>query len=59
MEFLKGKKTYIVAVLLAAVSLVEFLTGGMTLTEFLSSDNLKTLLESAGLATLRAGVASR
>ncbi len=56
MDMLKGKKTYIIAVLMLAVGVVEMLTGeaaGMQMV----MDNALVLLNGAGLATLRAGVA--
>jgi len=55
-EYLKGKKTYIVAALLVLVSLVEFLSGDIPLGEFLSGADLLVLLNGLGLATLRAGI---
>ena len=57
MEKLKGKKTYIVAVLMFLTSLTHLLTGEMSLVEFAASEHLNTLLEAIGLGTLRAGVA--
>jgi len=57
MKFLRGKKTYIISLLIILQSTVELLTGGMTLSEFVQSPELITLLEGMGLASLRAGVA--
>ena len=55
-EYLKGKKTYIVAALLVLVSLVNFLSGDIPLNEFLAGADLLVLLNGAGLAALRAGI---
>ena len=54
--FLQGKKTYIIAVLLVLVSVVNILSGDMSPTELLSDPNLWVLLNGLGLAALRAGV---
>lgn len=54
--FLKGKKTYIVAGLLALVSLLDVFTGELALSDFLGDPNLVILLNGLGLAALRAGV---
>lgn len=55
-SWLKGKKAYIVAGLMALVSLIELLTGEITLAQFVDGDNLTLLLEGTGLATLRAAI---
>lgn len=55
--FLVGKKTYIVAALLAVVALLDVVTGDLSVVDFLSDPNLVLLLNAVGLATLRAGVA--
>ena len=52
MDFLQGKKTYIVAVGIVVAAGVSFLTGDATL-----SDALNQALTGLGLAGLRAGVA--
>lgn len=57
MDWLKGKKTYIVAMLMSAVAVVNMISGDMTLVQFVSSEHVMTLLEAVGLGTLRAGVA--
>ncbi len=51
MEFLQGKKTYIVAVGVVVAAVVAFLTGELAL-----ADAVVRALEGLGLATLRAGV---
>ena len=56
MDFLKGKKTYIVSGLLAVVSLINMLSGKTTITDFIGSDHFTTLLGAAGLSSLRAGI---
>jgi hypothetical protein len=56
MNWLKGKKTYIIASLMVAASLIHLLSGDMGFAEFATSEHLNTLLEGVGLGTLRAGV---
>ena len=56
MSFLKGYKTYIVAVLLVLVALVNMLTGDMSLGELLTDPNLLILLNGLGMGSLRAAV---
>ncbi len=56
MNWLKGKKTYIVAALMALASLVHLLAGDMSIAQFVTSDHVITLLEATGFASLRAGV---
>jgi len=57
-EYLKGKKTYIVAMLLVLVSVVNFFAGDASLATLLSDPNLLVLLNGLGLGALRAGVSS-
>lgn len=57
MNWLQGKKTYIIAGLMVLTSLVHLLIGDMGFVEFLSSEQVKILLGGIGLGTLRAGVA--
>ncbi|MCH7622897.1 MAG: hypothetical protein IIB46_02315 [Nitrospinae bacterium] len=59
MNWLKGKKTYIVSILMATVTLLQLITGETTLQEFIMSEHVTTLIEAVGLGTLRAGIASR
>ncbi len=59
MNWLKGKKTYIVSMLMATVTLLQLITGETTLQEFIMSEHVTTLIEAVGLGTLRAGIASR
>jgi len=58
MDWLKGKKTYIIAGLMVLASLLNLITGDMGLAEFVTSDHLTALLEGVGLGTLRAGVSN-
>ena len=51
MDWLSGKKTYIVAFGIVVASVVSFLTGEVTL-----ADAVVRGLEGLGLAALRAGV---
>ncbi|MCF8719229.1 hypothetical protein [Nitrospina gracilis] len=57
-EKLKGKKAYIVSVLMVLVALVNLITGDMGLVEFVASPHLQLLLEGLGLGAARAAVAS-
>jgi hypothetical protein len=59
MNWLKGKKTYIVSGLMVLVTLIQWLVGETTLQEFILSEHVTTLIEAVGLGTLRAGIASR
>lgn len=56
MDFLKGKKTYIIAALLVLVALVKLTTGDTTLMDFFNDPNLIVLLNGLGLAALRSAV---
>ncbi len=55
--WLKGKKTYIVAGLMVVVALIQTITGEMGIAQFFMSEHVTTLIEAAGLGTLRAGIA--
>jgi hypothetical protein len=59
MNWLKGKKTYIVSGLMVLVTLMQLLVGETTLQEFILSEHVTTLIEAVGLGTLRAGISSR
>ena len=56
MNWLNGKKTYLVSGMMIATSILNLITGDLSLIEFVSSPHLNTLLEGLGLGTLRAGV---
>ena len=56
MQWLQGKKTYLIAGLMASASLVHLLSGDIGLAEFFASEHFTTLLEGLGLGALRAGV---
>ena len=56
MEWLKGKKTYILVALGLFTVLVNFLSGDITFMEFLASKSTLDVIELLGLGTLRAGV---
>ena len=56
MDWLKGRKTYVVSGLIVASSLVQLVVGDISLIEFLSSEQLLILLGGLGLGSLRAGV---
>jgi len=51
----KGKKTYIIVGFGVATVLVHFITGDLTLMQFIASDEFVKLLELLGLGTVRAG----
>lgn len=57
MNWLKGKKTYIIASLMVMVGIVQLATGDIRLSEFIMSTHISTILQGVGLSTLRAGVA--
>jgi hypothetical protein len=59
MNWLNGKKTYLVSGLMVAVTLLQLITGQTTPQEFILSEHITTLLEAVGLGTLRAGVGTR
>ena len=56
MNWLKGRKTYIISILMVLVGIVKLLSGDMSLGEFVMSDNISILLEGFGLGALRSGV---
>ena len=56
MEFLKGKKTYLIAGNMVLIAIIQLLVGDISLVDFVSSPHLNTLLQGLGLASLRAGV---
>ncbi len=56
MNWLKGKKTYIISALMVMTSLIHLITGDLTLAEFLNGEQIINLFEALGLTTLRAGV---
>ena len=56
MNWLKGKKTYIIASLMVTASLIHLFLGDISFMEFAASEHVNTLLEGVGLGTLRAGV---
>lgn len=58
LAFLQGKKTYILVTLGVLALLINFLSGDITLMQFLSSEKLTELIGLLGLGTIRAGVAA-
>ncbi len=56
MNWLKGKKTYIVSILMFLVSSINLITGNISFNEFISSDSMTLLLEAMGLSALRTGI---
>ena len=57
MDFLRGKKTYIIAGLMVIISIIKLISGDMAIVEAISSPHFNMLLQGFGLGTLRAGVA--
>ncbi len=58
-EWLKGKKTYIVSGLMAAASLIGVIVGDIGIVDFFMSENVMTLLEAAGFSSVRAAIAKK
>jgi len=56
MKFIKGYKSYIIATLLVLVSLINMLTGDLTIAQALQDPNLLILLNGLGVAALRNGL---
>ncbi len=56
MNWLNGKKTYIISALMVVVSLMHLITGDLTLVEFLKGEKVINLFEAVGLTTLRVDV---
>lgn len=56
MDWLRGKKTYVIATLMVLTSIVKLAVGDMTFAEFFSGNDVNTLLEGLGIGTLRAGI---
>lgn len=57
--FLQGRKAYIIAALLAVVSLIRLATGEITIGDFLNSPDVVILLNAAGLAATRAAISKQ
>jgi len=56
MNWLKGKKSYIIGGLLVAASIVQVIVGDLSIMEFVQSPALLELLGGLGLGALRAGI---
>lgn len=56
MDWLKGKKTFIIAILMVVAGLVKLVTGDETISQFFSSQDLATVLTGLGLGALRSGI---
>tara|TARA_Y100000310_G_scaffold345845_1_gene471095 strand:- start:16940 stop:17113 length:174 start_codon:yes stop_codon:yes gene_type:complete len=56
MGFIKGKKTYIIAGLMVAKSVVGMVTGDIGVTGLLMSPDFHMLLEGLGIGALRNGI---
>ena len=57
-EWLKGKKTYILVILGFLIALVNFLAGDLSFLQFVQSPEFLALLGLFGLGTIRAGVSN-
>lgn len=57
MEYLRGRKTYIIAALMVMASIVKMVSGDISLVELVGSADFNLLLEGLGLSSLRAGIA--
>lgn len=56
MNFLSGHKTYIVSGLMVLIGIVHFLTGDISLAQFISSPDFQLILNGFGFSFLRMGV---
>jgi hypothetical protein len=56
MNWLNGKKTYLVSALMVITSLTHLMTGDISLVEFVGSDHMTNLFEALGLSTLRVSI---
>lgn len=56
-QFLKGRKTHIIATLMVLVGVVNLVIGDISLVEFAGSKDLHLVLEGLGFSTVRAGIA--
>ncbi len=59
MNYLSGRKTHIVAVLMILAGVVKVAAGDMTLTDLWNSNDINLILEGLGLGALRLGIAKR
>lgn len=58
MNFLRGKKTYIIAGLMVMVSIIQLIAGDISIGGIFASPHFNTLLSGLGFGALRAGVAN-
>ena len=58
MDFLRGKKTHIIAGLMVTVSIVQLIAGDIPISAIFASPHFNTLLSGLGFSALRAGVAN-
>ena len=56
MQWLSGKKTYILVILGTVSVLIHWLSGDTTFLQFISSEEFTKLIELLGLGTIRLGV---
>lgn len=55
-NYLSGKKTYVISVLMILIGLVKLIVGDISLLDFIMSDDIMFILGGAGLGAVRAGV---
>ncbi len=58
MNYLKGKKTYIIAGLMVTVSIAQLIAGDISIGDIFTSPHFNTLLGGLGLGSLRSGLAN-
>lgn len=56
MEFLKGKKTYIIAGLMLLRAIFELVIGDIGFSQFVNGPYIMEIMAALGLSSLRAGV---
>ena len=56
MEWLKGKKTFIVAVLMVVVGVLNVVTGSMSFSDFMHSQDLMVVLTGMGFGAIRSAI---
>jgi len=56
-KFLKGKKAYIFAALMAIRGIIEVITGDITISQFVAGPYIQEILTAGLGASIRAGIA--
>lgn len=55
-QFLSGKKTYLISVLMILIGLIKLIVGDISMIDFITSEDVMFILGGAGLGTMRAAV---